>query len=161
MLKGYTPPNKSVAVPGNDPLVLRGLSLNDINFLVTGFKPEIMKVFKQFDGLIAGKGMENLDLGTLVVVVFESAPPLAAAIIAVAADEADEATAVMRLPISVQLEAIKAIGDLTFQGEGGAKNVAEAVLKMIGGVQGLVTSPLPKRAEITIGKDGMPTSGPG
>lgn len=165
MLKGYIAPTKSVPLPGGqDPLALRGLSLHDVAAIVRDYKQDITIVWKQFEGLISGQGVQNLDLSAVITVAMQSAPLLVAQIIATAANEPNEWDIVAKLPITVQLAAIQAVTDLTFEGEGGAKNVLEAVLRLIGGVGGLVNrkpNPRPRQGEITVGSDGMPTSGNG
>jgi hypothetical protein len=58
-------------------------------------------------------------------------PGLTAKVIAFAADEPGEAHKVVKLPVSVQLEAILAIGRLTFDGETSIKNFMSGLLTLV------------------------------
>ena len=141
-LEGYTPQTREIEVPGFSPLRLRGLSLSDVSFLVRIHRADLDTMFAKMQAKSESDGPPEMGMVHLVTVLFETAPMLASAVIALAADEPNEIEVVNRLPVSVQIEAIEAVGELTFAGEGGSKKVVEAVTRMIGGVRSLV-SPRP------------------
>jgi hypothetical protein len=80
-------------------------------------------------------------LAELTMDLIRESPTLAGNIIALAADESDPASmrAAATLPVTVQLEALLAIGELTF------KDLA-AVKKLVAGVKMLIRGLLPPAA---------------
>jgi len=70
-------------------------------------------------------------MGSLASVLAQTVPDLAAAVIALASDEPDAVDVVRSLPLPVQLDALIAVGKLTFTDEG-------AVPKFLAGLGGML-----------------------
>ena len=79
--------------------------------------------------VIAKQDAENM--GSLASVLAQTVPDLAAAVIALASDEPDAVDVVRSLPLPVQLDALIAVGKLTFTDEG-------AVPKFLAGLGGML-----------------------
>lgn len=109
---------------------VKGLSLDDINFLIRDWLPEIDSLFKMY---------ENEDLretaisesAKFAIGIVQQAPHLVGTLIAVGAEELDMVDIARRLPIPAQVEAIKAIFELTFEEAGGAKKFLDMILSLV------------------------------
>ena len=126
-------PSKAIQFPGNDDLVVRGLGLSSIVFLVTHNKGPLVEVF---DRVQSGE----LDATTAEAFAMEMAgefPVLVAMIIAAGCGEPEQWPACVDIPISIQLELLVAIGELTFSAAGGLEKFVETVLKVVAGAAGL------------------------
>lgn len=106
---------------GENEFKVHGLSFASLSHLVTGgFREEIAGLIEILKPLLEGK--ENVDITEIIHELFPRAPTLSARLIAVAADAPDLWDRVYNLPIPVQLEALLAVGDLTFTGGHSLKN---------------------------------------
>lgn len=138
-LKKLRLPHATVEFSGGD-FTVRGVSLRDLALLMRHHRPAMTKLF---DELKAGKNMA-LD-ATLILALGESAisaaPELVSDLIALAAGDTDAESReiAQRLPFPVQLEAIKQIAFLTFEGEDGLGKLAETVVHMAQSVSSAVT----------------------
>lgn len=128
-LKNLVIPTETINVPGNDPLVVRGLDLPSILFLVRHHQEALSDLFNKAQGGV----FDDATVDAIALAVFETAPELAAKIIACACDEPDEWQNAMRLPVSVQVQIIERIGVLTFAAEGGVEKLLETVVKVLSG----------------------------
>ncbi|NRC54125.1 phage pre-tape measure protein [Neoaquamicrobium sediminum] len=117
-LKGYRLPTLDVELPGGDSFPVRGLSLPDITFLVSRHGDTMRTLFDRYSG---DETIAISDLASVGTSILETAPTLAAEIVAVAADEPDEMETIMRLPFPVQVDALEKVGKLTFDTAGGPK----------------------------------------
>lgn len=130
-LKNLSFATETIKAAGGE-FAVRGLSLADLTRLVRRHG----RAMSEFFDRMASSG--NVDLERVAVMgsaLAEAAPELAAEIIAVAADEPELVDTALRLPFPVQIEALEKIALLTFETEGGAKKVVEAVIRSVSGVQ--------------------------
>lgn len=111
-LKNYRTPKQSIALPDGTEFPVRGLTFHDLGTLLGDHRDEFLAAGQ----IIAKQGAENM--GSLASVLAQTVPDLAAAVIALASDEPDAVDVVRSLPLPVQLEALLAIGKLTFTDEG-------------------------------------------
>lgn len=115
---------------------VRGLSLDDIAYLVGRHKDNLHQLFEQFQ--------EQGDLGSndgalaFVAPLIQTAPQLAAEIIACGAGDAEDWTVAKGFPFPVQVEALEHVINLTFSAEGGPKKVLEAVIRLAQGSTALL-----------------------
>ena len=131
-------PEAIVEFPGGS-FAVRGLSLNDIAFLVSRHGEKIKTTFA---GLVQqAQGTDDFDLNsvsTLAVPVLRAIPELAAEMIACASGEPDAVELATRLPAPVQVDALEKLLTITFESGGGAKKVFETVVRLAQGTTGLV-----------------------
>lgn len=136
-LKDLTIPSVPVKTPGGEFSVL-GLSLNDITYVLQRHAVEVAQVISAVE---ANQGAVSNELvSELAVTMIQSAPSLAADIIAVAAGEPDQVATVRALPFPVQLDAIEKIGNQTFEVYGGPGKALEAVIRLAKGTTSLLGS---------------------
>lgn len=114
---------------------VRGLSLDDVAFLVARNKDSLSSLFDQFQeqGDLSADGA-----AAFIIPLIETAPRLAAEVIACGSGDADDWEVARRLPFPVQVEALESIIDLTFSAEGGPKKVLEAVVRLAQGTSALM-----------------------
>lgn len=118
-LKNYKPVRHEIVLQGNDPLSIRGLSLEDISALVQHHLPDIEALFELFER--SGSMSDDESFRKIVIAAVNEAPGFVANVIAMAADEPDAAQEAQQLPGPVQVQALLQIGDLTFKDVGGIK----------------------------------------
>lgn len=130
-LADFTLPTEDIkGSDGKVVFTVRGLSLNDIVQLLQKNRPAMEQVFNEFQE----KGDKLLgDDQALVQMLLESVPRLFAQAVARAADEPDQEDVILKLPLSMQVDAFEQIGKLTFDAEGGPKKVLEAVVRVLKG----------------------------
>ena len=113
-------------IPESNPAFqVRGLSYADLSRLVIDHKGDILEIVN----IIKTSNAENM--GALAFEVAQTFPSVMASLIALAADEPGEAESVLTLPLTIQTEALMAIGDLTFTEPG-------AFPKLIASLKGLI-----------------------
>ena len=115
---------------GEASFTVTGLSLNGLSTLVKNHIDELEQVLDLFDGDVTTE-----QFGSTALKLVNEAPGLAANIIAVASGEPQYAHLVSRLPFPVQIEALEAIGRMTFQEVGGVKKTIQLLLRLIGGLR--------------------------
>lgn len=135
-LKSLRLPEAKVELPDGD-FVVRGLSLNDVSILVQRHGKRLNELFQRF--------AEQGDLTTETVAAFalpllQSAPEIAAELIACAAGDPDDAEIAGRLPFPVQIDALEKIAILTFEAGGGPKKLLETVVRLAQGTTSLLES---------------------
>lgn len=136
-LKDLTIPSVPVKTPGGE-FSVRGLSLNDITYVLQRHAVEVAQVISAVE---SNQGAVSNELvSELAVTMIQSAPSLAADIIAVAAGEPDQVATVRALPFPVQLDAIEKIGNQTFEVYGGPGKALEAVIRLAKGTTSLLGS---------------------
>jgi hypothetical protein len=122
----------TVPNPNGEPLelVVSGLSFDEIVGLVSAYGDELQAVYQE-----ASTGETDVaDVASLFWSMFNKAPEVVALIIALGINELDQVEKVGRLPLSVQLELLEAVGELTFISEGGPGKVLEIVTRMVQGM---------------------------
>ena len=130
-LRDYEPVREEIMHRGQPLMSVRGLSLDDLGRLLKKFMPEIRQVLQ----LAKGASEEiflTLQSDDFVVRVVSEVPSAAASVIAAASDEPDAADAAARLPASLQVAALLAIGRLTMEDMGGPKAAAATIRSLIG-----------------------------
>jgi len=115
---------------------IRGVSLPDISAAIMEHREALDRVA---DILRNQAEMNDFDsMIEILIDVIRESPYLAAFLICSCADEPDAYSAAFHLPLTVQVEALRAIGDMTFQD-------AEALKKLIADVKGLLAGIRPPR----------------
>ena len=113
MLKDYIAAKRTIVFDGGE-FEVRGVSLPDVAAMITGHREAVDRIAT----VIRVRDQLNLDDLTAVIEimidVIKESPYLAADIICSCADEPDAYASAFRLPLTVQIEALRTIGELTF-----------------------------------------------
>ena len=128
MLKDCVVTRRKISFEGGE-FELRGVSLPDISNAIMEHREAVDRVAD-----ILRSRAEMNDVSSIIDImidVIRESPYLAAFLICSCADEPDAYSAAFHLPLAVQVEALRTIGDLTFQD-------AEALKKLIADVKGLL-----------------------
>jgi hypothetical protein len=140
-LRDYVIPTRTIPLGGENKFTVRALGFDDIQRLLierTGLVETALSMFG--DGGFDPNGSDDAEVRSFALRLIATLPDLVAELIATAADEADLAPTVRRLPAPVQLEAFMAAYELTFAEPG-------SVGKFFGRLTDLVASiPKPNRA---------------
>jgi len=126
-LKDFQVPRDELQLPGGGSFTVRGLSYIDMRLL---FNKHAAEMAAFFDLLSKGREQGQVaieDAAVMAASMLNTAPALAADVIATAADEPDAFETVLLLPFPVQTEALSKIGRLTFGTEGAAKKFLQTV----------------------------------
>ena len=135
MLKDCVIARRKISFEGGE-FEIRGVSLPDISNAIMEHREAVDRVA---DILRNQAEMNDLDsMIEILIDVIRESPYLAAFLICSCADEPDAYSAAFHLPLTVQVEALRAIGDMTFQD-------AEALKKLIADVKGLLAGIRPPR----------------
>ncbi len=126
-----------VEVSDGEQFTVRGLSLDDISFLVTRHSAKLAALYAQFK-LRDDIGEDNM-MG-LALDLLKQAPELAADMIACASGDHEDSELAAQLPFPVQLDALEKLVTLTFTVAGGPKKVLEIVIRLAQGTTGLLES---------------------
>jgi hypothetical protein len=118
-------------------LTVRGLTFPDIVSLAKSHGDDLAAVLGRLDNKAVN--MEKEAVKALLSDTLPRMPGLGAAIIATACDEPEQFQTALKLPLGIQIEAIAKIGELTFAVEGGAKQVFQTVMRVLGGTTALMT----------------------
>lgn len=136
-LKHITFPEATIEFPGGN-FAVRGLSLDDIAFLVQRHGAKLQEMFTSFT---KGSGELSTEaVASFALPLVQAAPEIAAELIACASGAPEDADIAARLPLPVQLDALEKLVDLTFAAEGGPKKLMETVIRMAEGTTGLLES---------------------
>lgn len=128
-LANYKAPSREMVL-GDTSIHLVGLSLEHITILVREHLSDLEAIVEIISG---GESLDQIqDFKNVAFSLVTQAPGLAANIIAIAANEPDQAEAVMRIPAPTQIEILLAIGDLTFMEVGGIKKAMGSVAGLLG-----------------------------
>lgn len=109
---------------------VQGISLESLAILIRTHFKDLEALFGLFEKIDT---IDESQLESLALSVIQDAPGFVANVIALAAGEPDQAPVVQGLPFPVQVEALLAVGDLTFNESGGVKKFLPALLNRIGG----------------------------
>lgn len=127
----YTPPTKAITFVGApEPLVVRGLSLEDVTSLINEHLPDITLAVEQYGSHLSSTySTRSLDgfLGTMLT----GFPALASAVIAQAADDPEAADAVRKYPTGIQIAALVAIAELTLDDMGTLADPSPALATIV------------------------------
>lgn len=134
-LKDLKLPTAQVVIPGNDPIVVRGLSTVEIEVLIREHRNTAVALFDQFKTQAANS--ENpISTG---LEILQMAPELIARAIAMAADEPDAADVVLKLPTSVQLTLAGQVLALTLTVEGDLGKLMGLLMANLGKVSAVLS----------------------
>lgn len=117
---------------------VRGLSADDVSFLVKYHGDDLTSLFNDF--IAEENELTSDQVMKFVLPIIQQLPVLVAKLIACAADDPEQFDLVRRLPISAQADALEKIVVLSFDAEGGPKKFAETVVRLLEGTNGLLTS---------------------
>lgn len=121
-LSDFELPTEEIRV-GKTTIIVRGLGFADVALLITRNKESLEKAVTMFGAQAAP--------AAVAAVVIAELPDLVAQVIACACDEPGAVKQAQRLPAPVQLEAVLAIGRLTFEETGSVKKFAEQVADIV------------------------------
>lgn len=134
-LSDFKVPTQTITAGGGQSFAVRGISADDLTFLLTRHPNELQTVIDQFmqmsnDKLSDDNAMSEFLL-TFLPKIAMSFAPLVQSIIACASDDTGEAAlaAAKRLPLSVQVDALVAIFNLSFEDPTGIKKLFAALNK--------------------------------
>jgi len=133
MLKDCVITRRKISFEGGE-FELRGVSLPDISAAIMEHREAVDRVAD-----ILRSRADATDFGAMIDIlidVIRESPYLSAFLICSCADEPDAYSAAFHLPLTVQIEALCAIGELTFSD-------AEALKKLIADVRGLLAGMRP------------------
>ena len=134
MLKDCVIARRKITFEGGE-FELRGVSLPDISAAIMEHREAVDRVAE----ILRRTRADDLTTTVEVLIdVIRESPYLSAFLICSCADEPDAYSAAFHLPLTVQIEALRAIGELTFSD-------AEALKKLIADVKGLLAGIRPPR----------------
>ena len=119
---------------------VRGLGTDDIGYLFRLYGPELNVLWQTLAKSLAQSEEDPLDdtgLSEALALLISQTPDIMADVIALGSGDRDQTPTAKRLPITVQFAAVKAIGELTFVGEDGLKQLAETIMLFAGSANGL------------------------
>lgn len=128
---------EDVTLPNGKTFSVRGLSLLDVSSLIRDNGAEIQAFFLRYVGDAKGTPSPTA-VAEVGLSLLNSAPALAAQIIAYAADDPDQAPKVQKFSLGVQMDALEKTAKLTFEAGGGAKKFGEAVVRLLQGTTNLM-----------------------
>lgn len=131
MLADIVVETQTVTFPGGD-FILRGISFDKLaRLMVAGNRADIEAVIEELS--VAMNAADKKDEGALLDTLkglLVKLPALAAKMIAICANEPDEWQKVEDLSMATQLDALLAIGRLTFNSEDAIKNFVSGVMTL-------------------------------
>ena len=143
-LRHIVPATQEIPVGQDGAFDVRGLNLSDVLSLATEHFPAMTKAYKTaFEKLKTSDDLDAEFFKGILTDTLKEFPAFVPALIATAADEADEEgfDAARSLPFLAQLQAIEAIVSLTLASEGELKKLMEVTANLLGRVnQALLTA---------------------
>lgn len=114
---------------------VRGLNFEDVSKLMFAMPDKVNDLVERFGDIREDSEPEKLDqaVKNIGFTLVREMPDLTARIIAAAADEPDGFEAARKLPVTVQLEALMSVGELTFVDAQGAVDFLGNVASLIAG----------------------------
>lgn len=110
---------------------VRGLSFIDMSSLLRTHMDDLESLFTMYENEANNISFGNAAMARYMTRLIADAPGLVAHIIALAADEPEMVNNARRLPLLVQVDALKKIGTLTFEEAGGAKKLFDQVMNLV------------------------------
>lgn len=141
-LASYKPAHHEVTIEGGS-FTVKGLSLEAISYLVQYHMPDLEAIFEMFQSV---GNLDDENMRPFVTALVQNAPGLVANVIAVAADEPDNAKEAAMLPAPVQIDTLLKIGDLTFK-DIGLKKSLETVAALLSKAKPEITKLKATKAE--------------
>lgn len=157
-LKDFTHTQTIIPLPGGHEFKVRGISLNDVALIFRWHEDAVQEIYVK---LQANANLGLNDPASVVDVIREIiqvTPGLVGSLIALAADEAGEVMTVNSLPLPIQIEALTAIGQLTFQDLDGAKKFAASVIGLLNRIAPMTEDRLAMMKTATNGTIGQDSS---
>lgn len=137
-LKKIKLPRETVELPDGDSFEVRGLSLDDIAFLIHRHGKGMTDLFGQFTAQESELTPDSVAKFALPLI--EAAPGIAAEAIACAAGDPSDVEIARSLPFPVQIDALEKTLKLTFEAGGGPKKLFETIVRLAQGTTGLLES---------------------
>jgi hypothetical protein len=132
MLKDCVITRRKISFEGGE-FEIRGVSLPDISAAIMEHREAVDRVAD----ILRQTKADDFDTTIAILIdVIRESPYLSAFLICSCADEPDAYSAAFHLPLTVQVEALRTIGELTFSD-------AEALKKLIADVRGLLAGMRP------------------
>jgi hypothetical protein len=133
-LSDFQVARKPVLFRGEPLIEVRGLALNDISFLIRDHLDQLNALFDMYDKPETRESA-LVESAQFAITLIKQAPDLVAQMIVLAADEQQSMLDVARkLPLPTQVEAVRAIIELTFEEAGGAKKFIDSLMSLVSGV---------------------------
>lgn len=121
-LSDFQPDTITIAVGSKTTFDVRGLSFIDLSSIMRTHFNDLENLFELYEKE-AGQDISNISMARYATALIKDAPGLVAHLIALAADEPEMVNKVHRLPLLSQVDALRAIGKLTFEEVGGVKKL--------------------------------------
>lgn len=128
-LADYSPERVAIGFKGGS-FQVRGLSLDDVSVLMKDHLADLDELLVLYSRNVDPQ-MTVAATAQYAVTLVREAPSLVANVIALASDEPDAIDNARRLPLPTQVDALKAIGQLTFEEAGGAKKFFESLKELV------------------------------
>lgn len=128
-------PERITVKAKNVSLAVRGLSIIDCSALLRTHMNDLESLFEMYERESQGLTFGNVAMARYATRLISDAPGLVAHMIALACDEPDYVDNAKRLPMIVQINALKAIGTLTFEEVGGVKKLIEDLTDLVSQVR--------------------------
>jgi len=145
-LADFVPVKRTVAFPGGE-FEVRALNLLDISMLIDNHRYTVDQIAAQVRSSREMAFPDDDIIREVVIEVIRESPLLVANVICLCCDERDEQETVLKLPATIQLEALLAIADLTFKDTAAIKKLSADVMKLIHGILPPGTVTLAQAAE--------------
>jgi len=110
---------------------VRGLSLDDVAVLINTYLPDVDKLFELYSETVK-EDVQVLATAQYAIGLCRDAPSLVGHLLALANNEPAAIDGYRKLPMTVQVEMLKAILHLTFLEAGGAKKFFAGLTTLIG-----------------------------
>jgi hypothetical protein len=137
MLKDYVATRRTVTFEGGE-FSVRGVSIPDVAALIVNHREAIDKIAY----IVRTKdefNMEDIDAVIMVLIdVIRESPYLVADLICACCDEPDAYGEAFKLPLIVQIEALRTIGELTFSDADALKKLTADARRLL---QGMLPTP--------------------
>lgn len=135
-LKAIKLPQAVVELPDGS-FTVRGLSLDDLAYLVQRHSAKLQELFNTF---AASSELTTEDVVQFALPMIQAAPEIAAELIACASGDPEDASIAGQLPFPVQIDALEKVARLTFETGGGPKKLVETVIRLAQGTTSLLES---------------------
>lgn len=121
-LSDFQPDTITISVGKKTTFDVRGLSFIDLSSIMRTHFNDLEHLFEIYEKE-AGQDINNMAMARYATALISDAPGLVAHLIALAADEPEMVDRAHRLPLLTQVDALRAIGKLTFEEVGGVKKL--------------------------------------
>lgn len=139
-LSDFEPDTITIPVGKKTTFDVRGLSFLDLSALMRTHFNDLENLFELYEKE-AGQDINNMSMARYATALIKDAPGLVAHLIALAADEPQMVNNAHRLPLLTQVDALRAIGKLTFEEVGGVKKLIGMIADLAGELKARPESP--------------------